>query len=100
LPAEYLEDESAEDPGSSSLSQQITSYKSKKIKFIDPTPKKPKDRRKGSTIYRVAEAHDDGLLAPKAASNARSVKEAWLNGQRGAGGSMKVVKGGFFKKKR
>jgi len=75
------------------------SHKSKKTKFIDPTPKRPKDRRKGSTIYRVVEAHSDGLLAPKAASNARSVKEAWLNGQRGAGWGMKVVKGGFFKKR-
>src|ERR1700728_4606065 len=77
LPAEYLEDEPAKDHGSSSLSQQTMFYRSKKIKFIDHMPKKPKDRRKGSTIYRVAEAHGDGLLAPKAASNARSVKEAW-----------------------
>jgi hypothetical protein len=100
LPAEYLEDEPAEDHGSLSLPKQTMSHKSKKTKFIDPTPKKPKDRRKGSTIYRVAEAHGDGLLAPKAASNARSVKEAWLSGQRGAAANRKVVNGGFFKNKR
>jgi hypothetical protein len=96
---EYLEDKPAEDYDSFSLPTQTMSHKSKKIKFIDSAPKKPKDRRKGSTIYRVVEAHDDGLLAPKAASDARSVKEAWLNGQRGASRSRKVVKGGFFKKR-
>jgi hypothetical protein len=99
LPAEYLEDDPIEDHNSFSPPEQTMSNKSKKIKFIDPTPKKPKDRRKGSTIYRVAEAHGDGLLAPKAASNARSVKEAWLNGQRGAGGAKRVVNGGFFKRR-
>ena len=100
LPVEYLEDEPAEDQGSFSLPKQTMSHKSKKIKFIDPTPKKPKDRRKGSTIYRVAEAQGSGLLAPKAARNARSVKEAWLNGQRGAGGTRKVVNGAFVKSRK
>ncbi len=97
LPEEYLEDDPIEDHDSLQSTKKSTVQKSKKIKFIDPAPKQPKDRRKGSTIYRVAESRGDGLLTPKAASNARSVKEAWLNGQRGAGRSMKVVKGGFFK---
>jgi hypothetical protein len=100
LPAEYLEDGPIEDEISFSSTKQIMAHKSKKIKFTDPTPKKPKDRGKGSTVYRIAEGPGDGLLAPKAAINARFVKEAWLNGQRGNGGSMKIVKGGFFKSRK
>jgi len=100
LPVEYLEDDPIEDHGSLLSIKQTLVHKSKKIKFIDSKPKRPKDRRKGSTIYRVVEAPGDGLLAPKAASNARSLKEAWLNGRRGVSGSKKVVKGDFFKNRK
>jgi U3 small nucleolar RNA-associated protein 16 len=100
LPSEYLEDDSAEDNSSLSALKETTFHKSKKVKFIDQTAKKPKDRKKGSTIYRVVEAHGTGLLAPRAVRTARSVKEAWLSGLRGAGGNRKVINGGFFKNKR
>lgn len=100
LPSEYLEDDPVEDDSSLPVPKETMSHKSKKIKFTDTTPKKPKDRKVGSTTYRVAEARGTGLLAPRAINTARSVKEAWLNGQRGAGGNRKVVHGGFLKNKR
>jgi hypothetical protein len=100
LPVEYLEDDPITKNAFSQSNKTSKVNKSKKIKFIDPSPKKPKDRTRGSTVYRVAEATGSDLLAPKAAINAQSVKEAWLNGQRGAGGSRKIIKGGFFKNRR
>lgn len=56
--------------------------KGKKTKFADLVEKKPKDRRKGSTTYRVSEALST-KLAPKAAFNARLTKESWLQGRPG-----------------
>jgi hypothetical protein len=100
LPSEYLEDDPVDENGPIEALERAISHKSKKIKFVDPEPKKPKDRKKGSTIYRVAEPQGTGLLAPRAATTARSVKEAWLSGKRGAvAGNRKVVNGGFFKNK-
>lgn len=100
LPMEYLEDDPAENHSSPPPLNQAASHKPKKIKFFDRPSKKLKDRKVGSVTYRVAEAHGNSLLAPKAVNHARSVKEQWLSGQRGAAGvSRKVMNAGFFKKK-
>jgi hypothetical protein len=100
LPAEYLEDDPIEASTTLENSTQLTSNRPKKTKFVDPTPKRPKDRTKGSVTYRVAEARGDGLLAPKAANNARSVKEAWLKGRISSGGIRKSPNAGFFVNRR
>lgn len=98
LPDEYLQDESESedviDP------QTDVRKKPKKMKFADLVEKKPKDRRKGLTTYRVSEVCDKNL-APKSSFHARSTKEAWLKGRAGSsgGGGRKVVSGRFFKKK-
>jgi hypothetical protein len=107
LPLEYLEDD---DPSSTIITKIPTMTqkqigKGKKTRFIDPNPKKPKDLIRGSTTYRVAEAKGDGLLAPKAANNARAIKEAWLRGRnggkRGGGGGRerRAMNKGFLVKK-
>jgi U3 small nucleolar RNA-associated protein 16 len=98
LPAEYLQDE---EPESAALTDsEPTEKKAKKIKFTDLVEKKPKDRRKGSTIYRVSEVRST-KLAPKASPAARSLKESWLQGRSGRvlGTNRKPFSSGFFKKK-
>ena len=99
LPDEYLHDDS-ESEELMDLDLEKPRQNSKKMKFTDLTEKKPKDRRKGSTTYRVSEARSMNL-APKSSFHARSVKEAWLKGRagNGASGSRKVASGGFFKKR-
>lgn len=99
LPDEYLQDDS-ESEELMDLDLEKPRQKSKKMKFTDLMEKKPKDRRKGSTTYRVSEVRSMNL-APKSSFHARSMKEAWLKGRagNGASGSRKVASGGFFKKK-
>lgn len=92
LPEEYLEDEESEDDMELELAQPVK--KAKKIKFTELLEKKPKDYRKGSTTYRVAEARST-KMAPKSSFNARKVKESWLQGR--AGAVRKPMSSGFFK---
>ncbi|PBP16696.1 sporulation protein [Diplocarpon rosae] len=80
LPAEYLDD-------TDSQAVLINTGKSerpkpKKTKFLDATSKQPKDRRIGSTTYRVAKPGRTNL-APKSSFQARSIKESWLQGRSG-----------------
>lgn len=98
LPLEYLEDTPGE---TTTLTTSETAQpKPKKTKFLDRVEKKLKDKRKGSTTYRVQEAKEDSRLAPKASKSAMSLKEAWLSGgvrKNGKGGSArKPMKSGFF----
>jgi U3 small nucleolar RNA-associated protein 16 len=92
LPEEYLEDNESDEDMSLKPVQRVK--RAKKTKFTELVEKKPKDIRKGSTTYRVAEARST-KLAPKSSSNARSVKESWLQGRTGS--SRKSFSGGFFK---
>jgi U3 small nucleolar RNA-associated protein 16 len=98
LPAEYLQDEESEN--GALIDSEPAEKKPKKMKFTDLVEKKPKDRRKGSTIYRVSEVRST-KLAPKASPTARSLKESWLQGRPGKvlGTNRKPFSGGFFKKK-
>lgn len=97
LPLELLEDddENAEDMAMEYPIQRV----SKKHKFRDISEKKIKDRKVGGTTYRVTKSQSTHL-APKAAHNARSVKESWMQGRSGTklGPNRKVVSKGFFKK--
>jgi U3 small nucleolar RNA-associated protein 16 len=100
LPAEFLEEDEDVDMDDIIPSRSLQ-VKPKKIKFSDIVEKKPKDRTVGSTTFRVAENGENRHLAPKAAKNARSTKEAWLAGRSGKGGAggdnRRAVGGGFFK---
>lgn len=99
LPDEYLQDdEEIESLAGSEL--EVASTKPKKMKLLDLVEKKPKDRKKGSTTYRVSEVSSKNL-APKSSCRAKSTKEAWLKGRgpMSAGGVRKVASSGFFKKK-
>lgn len=100
LPAEYLEDDDI--PTAEGSKVELISRKSKKTKFTDLIEKKPKDRRKGSTTYRVLNPGDTLLLAPKASHRARSIKDSWMQGRPVKGGetSRKPFSQGFFVKKR
>lgn len=97
LPEEYLQDE---DPEAADVSDnELPVKKAKKTKFADVVEKKPKDRRKGSTTYRVSEVISE-KLAPKASFNARTTKESWLQGRPGKTSvtNRKSFSTGFFKK--
>ena len=88
LPAEFLndDDDSETSPTESTLQPMIP----RKTKQISLEEKKPKDRRKGSTIYRVSEA-TDMRLAPKASRRARSEKAQKMHG-----GNRKPFSKSFF----
>ena len=97
LPAEFLQDEDAistTDPDE--VKPQI---KPKKMKFFDEVPvsKTPKDRRVGTTTYRVTKS-STLMLAPKASARSRSKKEAWLQGRTSTKGDnrRKPFSQGFF----
>jgi U3 small nucleolar RNA-associated protein 16 len=98
LPDEFLEDDDFTALTDSDIDLPIT--KAKKTKFTNLIDKKPKDRRKGSTTYRVAEVANM-KLPPKASFNARSTRERWLKGRPGklVGTDRKPFKSGFFVKK-
>jgi U3 small nucleolar RNA-associated protein 16 len=64
----------------------------KKIKFAYSEEKKPKDKRIGSTTYRVAQVEKEGF-APKASRNAVSAKAALQGGRKGQ--VRKPVSSGF-----
>ncbi|KAH7416835.1 hypothetical protein BKA64DRAFT_636236 [Cadophora sp. MPI-SDFR-AT-0126] len=82
LPAEYLEDTEPQDLILASDENILTKKKAKKTKFIDAALKEPKDRRVGKTTYRVMKAGST-KLAPKSSFQARSTKEAWMQGRSG-----------------
>lgn len=101
LPAELLQDEdtiSTTEPNDAKLQT-----KPKKTKFFDEVTvsKTPKDRRVGTTTYRVTKS-STLLLAPKASARSRSKKEAWLQGRTGTKGDnhRKPFAQGFFLAKR
>ncbi|TAQ86713.1 hypothetical protein B7494_g4963 [Chlorociboria aeruginascens] len=97
LPAEYLEDKEDEEV------QDVVEppIKTNKLKFLELAEKKPKDRRIGSTTYRVSETVRIAHLAPKSSFQARSIKEAWLQGRPGKNGSKrKPFTNSFFKSKK
>jgi len=98
LPLEYLQDTPDED--TTVTTTKSARPKPKKTKFLELAEKKPKDKRIGSTTYRVREAKPDSKLAPKASKTAMSLKEAWLSGgvrKNGKDGSArKPMKSSFF----
>lgn len=98
LPAEFLEDDDDQDLAVVRPAQ--AKEKSKKTKLAD-LEKKPKDRRKGSVTYRIAEVTKASALAPKSTYIARSMKEKYLEGRAGKGKSInrKPLSSSFFKSK-
>jgi len=78
--AEFLLDESA-----------LTLFPTQKLKFEEgvaiKVEKKVKDRKKGSTTYRVAET--TSTIFPPKAGDARGMKEAWMQNRAGKGASKK-----------
>ena len=74
---------------------------SKKRKFLDADPKPPKDVKRGPVNVRVLEVQRQ-LLPPKASKTSKALKEAWLAGRRGPGGTRVVQRrklgGGFVRK--
>ncbi|TQS38101.1 hypothetical protein Golomagni_01400 [Golovinomyces magnicellulatus] len=81
LPLDYLED--VEPLEVSNPSHELHARKmGNKIKFSDLVEKKVKDKRVGSTTFRVVKASNRSL-APKAVLNARRTKELWLQGRSG-----------------
>lgn len=95
LPAEYLEDT---EPQDIMALDDLPRKKAKKTKFQHPVEKGPKDRRVGSTTYRVTKPTSSNL-APKSSKNARNVKESWLQGRSGKTGGInrQSFTKGFFK---
>ncbi|KAH8803167.1 hypothetical protein F5884DRAFT_711706 [Xylogone sp. PMI_703] len=98
LPEELLEDDEEEEEATMELDVVREVKKPKKIKFTELVEKKPKDKRVGSTIYRVSGGVTNAGLAPKATQQARSTKEQWLKGRSGkaVGAQRKPFKSGFF----
>lgn len=97
LPEELLEDDEEEDSAMDlDVVQEVR--RPKKIKFADLVEKQPKDKRVGSTIYRVSKSVSSPSMAPKATQQARSTKENWLKGRLGKapGPQRKPFKSGFF----
>ena len=91
LPAEFLKDD--DDSETNVTNSTIQPKLPHKTKHIILDEKKPKDRRKGSTIYRVSDT-TDMRLAPKASSHARSEKARKMHG-----GNRKPFSKSFFQTK-
>jgi U3 small nucleolar RNA-associated protein 16 len=96
LPAEYLEDT---EPQDILPFDQFPIKKAKKTKLYLTAEKETKDRRVGSTTYRVMKASRSNL-APKSSSQAQNVKESWLQGRSGKklDANRTSFRKGFFKK--
>jgi U3 small nucleolar RNA-associated protein 16 len=96
LPAEYLEET---EPQDLLPFDQFPIKKAKKTKFHLSAEKEPRDRRIGSTTYRVTKMSSTNL-APKSSSHARNTKESWLQGRSGKnlGTNRTPFAKGFFKK--
>ncbi|TGO70018.1 hypothetical protein BOTNAR_0004g00030 [Botryotinia narcissicola] len=82
LPAEFLEDDDVDSPEPGRLHSSLPTRSVKPDKLRRLLEKKPKDKRVGSTTFRVAESQNP-LLPPKASNQARSLKESWLQGRAG-----------------
>ncbi|TGO37044.1 hypothetical protein BHYA_0107g00090 [Botrytis hyacinthi] len=82
LPAEFLEDDDVDSPEPGRLHSSLLTRSVKPDKLRRLLEKKPKDKRVGSTTFRVAENRNP-LLPPKASNQARSLKESWLQGRAG-----------------
>ncbi|KAF7943043.1 hypothetical protein EAE96_010988 [Botrytis aclada] len=82
LPAEFLEDDDVDSPEPRRLHSSLPTRSVKPDKLRRLLEKKPKDKRVGSTTFRVAENRNP-LLPPKASNQARSLKESWLQGRAG-----------------
>ena len=100
LPEEYLVDDAEQETATTETDLTPAAQRSKKFRYPDLADKPPKDRRKGSTIYRVSQTQSV-RLPPKASFQARSVKETWLQGRAGKslGNKRKPFSTGFFKKR-
>jgi hypothetical protein len=107
LPDEYLEEAEIQSAIESDLDSEQPTMRVRKRNLKDLAEKKVKDRRVGSTTYRLSEVSSK-LLAPKSSYHARTNKEACLNGRlgtgkrvgsaKGSGGGKRLVTGGgFFK---
>ena len=90
LPAEFLKDDDSETSAPDLILHPKILHKTIPVSLEE---KKPKDRRKGSTIYRVSDTTDT-RLAPKASSHARSEKARRMHG-----GNRKPFSKSFFKTK-
>ncbi|ELR07278.1 hypothetical protein VC83_09457 [Pseudogymnoascus destructans] len=93
LPEDFLEDASSEDEAPVQVEKPRVS---KKIKFAYEE-KKPKDKKMGSTTYRVAQVEKAGF-APKASRNTLSLKASLQGGRKGQ--FRKPVSSGFVVAKR
>ncbi|KAF7863060.1 hypothetical protein EAF04_007143 [Stromatinia cepivora] len=82
LPAEYLEDDNDDTPEAGHLHSSLPTRFTKTNKLRHLLEKRSKDRRVGSTTFRVAESRNS-QLPPKASNQARSLKESWLQGRAG-----------------
>ncbi|KFY62787.1 hypothetical protein V496_04376 [Pseudogymnoascus sp. VKM F-4515 (FW-2607)] len=92
LPEDFLEDASSEDEAPVQEEKRV----SKKIKFAYEE-KKPKDKKLGSTTYRVAQVEKEGF-APKVSRNTLSAKASLQGGRKGQ--VRKPVSSGFVVAKR
>ncbi|KAA8572132.1 hypothetical protein EYC84_002048 [Monilinia fructicola] len=81
LPAEYLEDDDKPEP--TNLQSNLPTRFAKPSKLRHILEKRPKDKRVGSTTFRVAE-NRNSHLPPKASNQARALKESWLQGRAGS----------------
>lgn len=79
LPLEYLEEDSVAESTTITTTSSIPT-RPRKTKFPNVVEQKLKDKKKGSTTFKVRESKQDSRLAPKASKSAMSLKEAWLNG--------------------
>lgn len=100
LPLELLESDDEESASSLQPNSAVNgTHKRRKLGGADPTllrePKLPKDKRLGSTAYRVVAGTGDARLAPKMKKQSVSLKETLLRRNRVA-----QPRGGFFVKNR
>ncbi|EPE25032.1 hypothetical protein GLAREA_11613 [Glarea lozoyensis ATCC 20868] len=103
LPEEFLqddEDDEEEEVEMKALQLSSVPVKAKKTTFADLAPI-PKDRRIGSTTYKVTKVRNSNL-APPSLTQARKTKEAWLQGRAGTkfGTNRKPFSKGFFVSKK
>lgn len=98
LPAEYLEEDD-EAPEANHMHSNLPSRPARADKLRHLLEKRPKDKRVGSTTYRVAESRNTHL-PPKASKLARALKESWLQGRAGSKikPNRKPFNPGFIKK--
>jgi hypothetical protein len=99
LPLELLESDDEDDVTQGLGSTGHLKHKRRKLGAVEQAllrePKLPKDKRVGSTAYRVVKGTGDSRLAPKVKKQAVNLREALLRRDRVA-----KPKGGFFVKKR